>query len=262
MVTEADWFNPDGMAERKLLDLNSALRAGEARVTARSLRFFCCACCRQVEQAVPDERVKRIIRVVERHLDGLATNDALREVADAAERAWEEDMEKAADRFPSLIVWLAAPLPRLHLMEAAAYAAGRTPGCIMSREWAGRAMQVAFKCRLAITHAATESEQQAKPLTSAAIRTHMMLLHDCLGNPFHPATLQPEWQQPKVRALAQGIYQDRVFDSLPVLADALEEAGCTDADIPGHCRGPGPHVRGCWLLNLVLAKEGLATDSP
>ncbi|HZY89356.1 MAG TPA: hypothetical protein VFE78_31325 [Gemmataceae bacterium] len=55
--------------------------------------------------------------------------------------------------------------------------------------------------------------------------------------------------------LAQAIYNERAFDLLPVLADALEDAGCTDADILGHLRGPGPHVRGCWAVDLVLGKE-------
>ena len=55
--------------------------------------------------------------------------------------------------------------------------------------------------------------------------------------------------------LAQGIYDDRAFDRMPVLADALEEAGCYDADILAHCRQPGEHVRGCWVVDLLLGKE-------
>ena len=55
--------------------------------------------------------------------------------------------------------------------------------------------------------------------------------------------------------LAQAIYEERRFGDLPVLADALEEAGCTDADILSHCRGPGPHVRGCWVVDLLLGKQ-------
>ncbi len=58
-----------------------------------------------------------------------------------------------------------------------------------------------------------------------------------------------------VAALAQTIYADRAFDRLPILADALEEAGCDNADILTHCRGDGPHVRGCWVVDLILGKE-------
>ena len=52
----------------------------------------------------------------------------------------------------------------------------------------------------------------------------------------------------------QRIYDDRRFQDLPILADALEEAGCTDPEILGHCRGPGEHVRGCWVVDLILGK--------
>jgi hypothetical protein len=54
--------------------------------------------------------------------------------------------------------------------------------------------------------------------------------------------------------LAQAIYDDRAFDRLPILADALEDAGCHDAGILAHCRGPGPHVKGCWVVDLLLGK--------
>jgi hypothetical protein len=58
-----------------------------------------------------------------------------------------------------------------------------------------------------------------------------------------------------VNHLAQAIYTDRAFDRMPILADALEDAGCTNQDILEHCRGGGEHVRGCWVVDLLLAKE-------
>jgi hypothetical protein len=82
------------------------------------------------------------------------------------------------------------------------------------------------------------------------------LLRDILGNPFRPVIpFDKTWRSPTARRLAQAIYEGRAFDRLPVLADALEEAGCDDAEVLGHCRGGGEHVRGCWLVDLVLAKE-------
>ncbi len=65
----------------------------------------------------------------------------------------------------------------------------------------------------------------------------------------------PDSLTPAVRQLAQAIYADRAFADLPVLADALEEAGCADDVILAHCRGPGPHARGCWVVDLVLGKD-------
>src|SRR5262249_21292895 len=81
------------------------------------------------------------------------------------------------------------------------------------------------------------------------------LLRDIFGNPFRPVSLNPSWLTPPVVALAEGIYADRAFDRLPILADAIQDAGCENADLLGHCRGPGPHARGCWAVDLVLGKE-------
>ena len=81
------------------------------------------------------------------------------------------------------------------------------------------------------------------------------LIRDIFGNPFRPVPADPRWLTPTVVALADAIYAGRMFDRLPVLADALEEAGCDNADILTHCRGDGPHVRGCWVVDLVLGKS-------
>jgi hypothetical protein len=81
------------------------------------------------------------------------------------------------------------------------------------------------------------------------------MLRDLFGNPFRSVALAPVWLTSRVVALAQAIHDERAFDRLPVLADALEEAGCHDEHILGHCRGPGPHVRGCWLVDLILGKQ-------
>ena len=79
-------------------------------------------------------------------------------------------------------------------------------------------------------------------------------LRDALGNPFSPVTWEPSWRSETAVALARGIHFDNAFDRLPILADALEEAGCDHPDILAHCRGPGPHARGCWVVDGVLGK--------
>jgi hypothetical protein len=86
-------------------------------------------------------------------------------------------------------------------------------------------------------------------------RDQASLFRDIFGNPFRPVAFDPEWQTTTALALARGIYDDRAFDRLPILADALQDAGCDSDDLLNHLRGPGPHVRGCWALDLVLGKE-------
>ena len=81
------------------------------------------------------------------------------------------------------------------------------------------------------------------------------LIRHIFGNPFRPVVFGPAWRTPSVLAVAQTIYAERRFGDLPILADALEEAGCNDPSILTHFRTGGEHVRGCFALDLVLAKE-------
>ncbi|MCE9566332.1 MAG: hypothetical protein K8U57_30275 [Planctomycetes bacterium] len=81
-------------------------------------------------------------------------------------------------------------------------------------------------------------------------------MRDIIGNPFRPVTTDPTWLTTDVVALATGIYEDRAFDRMPILADALQDAGCDNDDILNHCRNANQvHVRGCWVVDLVLGKE-------
>jgi hypothetical protein len=80
------------------------------------------------------------------------------------------------------------------------------------------------------------------------------LLRDVFGNPFRPVSLDRARLTSDVVALARGIYDERAFDRMPILADALQDAGCTNEDVLAHCREPGEHVRGCWVVDLVLGK--------
>ncbi|MEO2088326.1 MAG: hypothetical protein ABGY75_02360 [Gemmataceae bacterium] len=82
------------------------------------------------------------------------------------------------------------------------------------------------------------------------------LLRCIVGNPFRSVAFEPAWRSETVVALAAGVYAERAFDRLPILADALEEAGCDNADVLAHCRDPHqPHARGCWVVDLVLNKS-------
>jgi hypothetical protein len=85
------------------------------------------------------------------------------------------------------------------------------------------------------------------------------LIRDIFGNPLRElpsvALAWPAWNDSTVHKMAQAIFADHSFDHLPILADALADAGCDNTDILSHCRGPGPHVRGCWVVDLLLGKN-------
>jgi hypothetical protein len=102
----------------------------------------------------------------------------------------------------------------------------------------------------------------ARLIWEAAFDSHLKLeaslLRDIIGSPLRPVALDSPWlawNDGAIRKVAQAIYDGRAFDHLPLLADALEDGGCTDASILSHCRKPGLHVRGCWVVDLLLGKS-------
>jgi hypothetical protein len=84
---------------------------------------------------------------------------------------------------------------------------------------------------------------------------HGDLIRDIFGNPFRKPAFHPAWLTSNVVLLAEAIYAERAFDRMPILGDALEDAGCTSAALLEHCREGSSHVRGCWLVDLLLAKS-------
>jgi hypothetical protein len=96
----------------------------------------------------------------------------------------------------------------------------------------------------------------AQDLDSLQRSSHLaLLLRDLVGNPWRPAVVAPAWRTETTVGIARAVYQAQAFDGLPILADALEDAGCDDANALDHLRSPGPHTRGCWVLDCILGKE-------
>jgi hypothetical protein len=93
-----------------------------------------------------------------------------------------------------------------------------------------------------------------EPLTAEGA-VQVDLLRDIFGNPFRLAAVDPSWFTSTVLALASQMYDSRDFSPMPILADALQDAGCDNDDILNHCRQPGEHFRGCWVVDLLLGKE-------
>jgi len=79
-----------------------------------------------------------------------------------------------------------------------------------------------------------------------------IVFREFFGNPFRPVIVDPSWLTSTVHALAKGIYDEKAFDRMPILADALMDAGCNNEEVLHHCRSEAPHVRGCWLIDSLL----------
>lgn len=86
-------------------------------------------------------------------------------------------------------------------------------------------------------------------------RRQLAFFRDVFENPYRPGWVDDEWRTSTVLTLARQMYESRDFTPMPILADALQDAGCDEEDILTHCRGEGPHVRGCWVVDLVVGEE-------
>jgi hypothetical protein len=232
----------------------------------RKIRLFACACCRLIWEHLVDERSRNAVEVAERHADGKATDDELKIASTAAMHAHQEVFDRigktgacmewaaeyAADAIPfhgaRNVSWMAAT-PRwleIRTKRPSDWDEIREVPCTISKQ-SGPLSLVLGKWKV-ITLTETEATGAEKPV-------QIVLLHDIFGNPFQPVTINPKWLTPNVVAVAQTIYEQRRFQDIPILADALEEAGCTNAEVLGHCRSEGPHVRGCWVVDLILGKQ-------
>jgi hypothetical protein len=110
--------------------------------------------------------------------------------------------------------------------------------------------QAAYHTIASIVGTAAQTDADTAAQVSAVLSD---LIRELIGPlPFRPVAIDPRWQSPDVLGLARGIYQDQAFERLPILADALLDAGCDNDDLLGHCRAEGGHVRGCWVVDLVL----------
>jgi hypothetical protein len=224
----------------------------EERLSHRKLRLTVCAFCRRLWNLL-DERSRWVVEVAERYADGDATSSDLTKAQKVAlarvEAAEFEELKSGidAERNPEYRTTLA----RHAATRAARYAvAGKSTDIfegarIEALIGAGHAYAADFPEKPGdMVHEGQEREAAAQA----------SLIRDLAGNPFGLGTAS-FGSSNSAYCLASSIYADRAFDRLPILADALEEAGCTEPEILNHCRQSGEHWRGCWVIDLILAKS-------
>jgi hypothetical protein len=221
-MTEEEWLN--------CTDSRLMATFLQGSVSARKDRLFNVACCRRVWRFFRRESVRAAILVGERYADGLADRDELR----AALRVVHAG--RAAQ--PSF-----SPLGEAH--HAAGFVCAE----------AALGGQFAAASNIIHAQALEVSGAHTDEVYAREWRELCSLVREFFANPFRPVKLDPWWLTDNVDALATAIYDDHAFDDLPILADALEDAGCANTDLLGHCRAGGPHYRGCWALDLLLGKS-------
>lgn len=183
----------------------------------RKLRLFACGCCRNIWDLLPEGPSRRAVEASERFADGEMSADELQRAWTAARRLVASDESRVGG-------W-----NRLTHAEMEARDSAR------SGAWSAAHNVVAD----------TDRDQRCAQCD---------VLRD-IFHPFHAAVSVAPWLTDEVTALAEAMYRGRTFDQLPALAVALEKAGCTSTGILDHLRGPGPHVRGCWALDLLTGRS-------
>jgi hypothetical protein len=242
-MTEEEWRTCESPGEM-WIHLGSA-------ASHRKLRLFASACCRRLAPHFKDERSARLIDVSDRFADGIAEvnelNAAFDDGVEAQEAIHWEDGGAVDQASAETVLGLRAELYLDQVFEGIGEVAGTiaaaeardqiyTPGRPASETDADR----------------DEVEEQGKRKEAAALAR---IMRDIFGNPFQPVTFDPAWRTSDAVALTRQMYDSREFSAMPILADALQDAGCDNDDILSHCRATQlPHVRGCWVVDLVLDK--------
>ena len=217
-MNEAEWLacaHPTPM--RRFLE-------GEA--SARKLRLVACACCRHIWHSFADQRSRTAVEMAERLADGEITEE---EAKAFLRQDW--DRARPPTQIDGYSVARSALIPHPAVTRAVpALAAGYVESLGAPRDEEAR-----FQCAL---------------------------VRDIFGNPFRPVAIDHTRLSSNVVDLARTIYEERELPSgsldhtrLPILADALLDAGCDNEDLLAHCRSSGPHVRGCWVIDLLLGKS-------
>jgi hypothetical protein len=203
------------------------LRGLSLSLLPRKSRLLACACARNLRFLLAGEPTQAAVAAAEAFADGLLDLDSLR----AAQAAFAEHIarEEPFNRRLAQVIW-----------QITSDTVSLPP-----------ALQAAAQ--------ASSLYATGKPDDPEALHKEQVLqadlVRDVFGNPYNTVIMEPmcrEWRESLVVRLARSIYDEHAFDRMPILGDALEEAGCTDADVLGHCHAGTPHTRGCWVLDLVL----------
>ena len=222
-MTEAEWLQ---MAT--LFPMLETLR--DKGATERKLRLFACACVRHITHLLPSDLCRSAIDVAEQYADGEVSADTLRDAS------FEAEYSRTTEGYRHSVM----------VSELARSAVGQLTGHF-DDPWETVSGATSYPCEAVGGRPSSSDEMEEQ--------TQCSLLRDIFGNPFRPITLDPSWLTSTVLALATGIYNEKAFDKMPILADALQDAGCDNAEILNHCRQPGEHVRGCWVVDLLLSKQ-------
>jgi len=225
------------------------------KASQRKVRLFAVACCRRVWPSLEHEEFRDAVRKAESFADGLA---------DRAEMLAAHEKARAifvtlhgSDNGPGAALTASGfPGPPKSFMQ-------RVADTLDDPWWEdefdkGDPLAPALVTARHAARAAADIQGERNvldgPARIAEHREQTALIHCLFGNPFRPRPVCDGWLTPELTALADGIYAQRDFNRMPLLADALEASDCKNADLIEHCRSGREHARGCWVVDLLLGR--------
>jgi hypothetical protein len=238
-MTETEWLSYSNL--RGKFNFLQANKINRTKVGRRKLRLFGCACAQRVSHLM-SERGRLWLYQGQQCAEGLLTEQERRHVDSQDIAPFNELIPAGVDlestrmqRSADVAGWYTLATNVMTVATVSAHNAAMAIG-----------IRGVLSGRSAVEHAAEVKEQTA-------------LLHHIFSNPYRPPISVNHnwllWNDGTVVKIARSIYDDRAFDRMPILADALEDAGCDNADLLSHCRSGGEHVRGCWAVDLLLGKS-------
>jgi len=231
-------------------NLRDMLRLAAGKVSDRKLDLFNGWCCHALRPYLTDPRSRAAARYAEQHVDeGCPDTPDRAAILENAKKA-VEDLIKWADGAPT-----ALEIRRRRVYAFTAQIAQQALGHDQpSRGVWANAQLTAY----AFGYANDEPPAclpGSEELRDEHLRLQAQIFRDVVGHPFDPVAFDPRWRTDDTLGLARAIYDDRAFARLPLLADALMDAGCDDARMIAHCREETTHIRGCWVVDLILGKS-------
>jgi hypothetical protein len=241
-MTEDDWWYGSASVQERLAWLYSHALACE-----RKFRLFAAACCRRVEGDLPHQRFRSLLQTVEAFADGEVKRAKLNRLLETARVAHANGAGRFSQGFVDTLFESATvdeedwKLPRQPKNPERLFA--ETP----------RLLRVAGEIVRECVYRTGDGDNET---VRGEIAHQIRLLHDIFGPlPFRDIVPDPAWLTSDALALARGIYEEKAFDRMPILADALQDAGCDNDEMLNHCRADGwEHVRGCWVIDLLLGR--------
>jgi hypothetical protein len=252
-MTEDEWLN--------CIDSKPMLEFLRGKASIRKLRLFTCACCQHSLPYSCNERSCELINIGTQLADGLASEEMLRDALQKGSPNSDLGISIAISYLPATDKYdattAASSAAWVISNSRADYIRGET--YVAVRNDSG----VDESTRIALVTGQYEGrnapiQQVLQAVSTEECRSQATLVREVFGNPFRSGALIPlsaSWRTPLLSALARRIYDEGAFNRLPVLAALLAAAGFDDQELLAHCLSSGPHVRGCWALDLILGKE-------